>query len=69
MIFVGLREYVDTSYPGQTLYPNDFKYNFINKFVPIPPVPPLSGFIDVDGTDQPLADGGRNSFFNSYIAV
>lgn len=29
MIFIGLREYVDTSYPGQTLYPNDFKYNFI----------------------------------------
>ena len=33
MIFIGLREYIDTSYPGQTLYQNNFKYNFINKFV------------------------------------
>ena len=46
MVFIGLREYVSTSYPGQILYPNNFIYNYADRFL--------------DGTTTPISIGTTN---------
>ena len=62
MVFIGLREYVDTSYPDQILYPNNFIYNYADKFL--------------DGTTASIPIGtvnilqtGGGTFYDAFVLV